>query len=126
MVALRKDDDNHNAPPVRTGRVVGLRVPTDGPYRDPTIPPRVRADALPEHTTYRDTGCELSPSCLRCPLARCKYDQPGGARRLTTDARDREIATLRRRHRAPIDMLAGTYRLSRRSIFRILREHRGP
>ena len=25
---------------------------------------------------YRDTGCEVSPSCLRCPLPVCKYDLP--------------------------------------------------
>ena len=25
---------------------------------------------------YRDTGCNLAPSCLSCPLRRCKYDQP--------------------------------------------------
>jgi hypothetical protein len=25
---------------------------------------------------YRDTGCEHSPTCLSCPLARCKYDRP--------------------------------------------------
>jgi hypothetical protein len=85
----------------------------------------VRRDTLPEHADYRDTGCELSASCLRCPLARCKHDDPpGGARRLVTNARDREIALLRRRHHAPIDMLAGAYGLSRRTIFRILRRHR--
>lgn len=23
-----------------------------------------------------DTGCEVSPSCLRCPLPQCRYDDP--------------------------------------------------
>jgi hypothetical protein len=23
-----------------------------------------------------DTGCDASPSCLRCPLPRCKFDEP--------------------------------------------------
>jgi hypothetical protein len=73
---------------------------------------------------FPDTGCELSPSCLRCPLARCKYDVPGGGRRLVTQSRDREIARLRRRHGVPIDMLAQTYGVTRRSIFRILRDTR--
>ena len=27
-----------------------------------------------------DRGCELSLSCLRCPLPVCKYDQPGQER----------------------------------------------
>ena len=35
---------------------------------------RARRDALPEGTTYIDTGCDLSPSCLECPFARCRYD----------------------------------------------------
>ncbi|HZP58345.1 MAG TPA: hypothetical protein VFC53_12455 [Dehalococcoidia bacterium] len=86
---------------------------------------RVREDALPEHTDYRDTGCELSPSCLRCPLARCKYDEPSKRGRGNANARrDREIALLRRRHHAPIDLLARTYGVSRRTIFRILRDAR--
>lgn len=80
----------------------------------------VRSGLLPEDTDYRDTGCELSESCLRCPLARCKYDEPAPSRRLAVMPRDREIALLRRRYRAPIALLASTYGLSRRSIFRIL------
>lgn len=28
-----------------------------------------------EHV-YADTGCELAPSCLRCPLPACRYDLP--------------------------------------------------
>ena len=28
-----------------------------------------------------DRGCELSRSCLRCPLPICKYDQPDWKRR---------------------------------------------
>lgn len=35
-----------------------------------------RRDALPEHYDYRDTGCEIAPSCLRCPLPVCKYELP--------------------------------------------------
>lgn len=33
-----------------------------------------RRDALPEASEYRDTGCEVAPSCLRCPLPQCRYD----------------------------------------------------
>ena len=84
-------------------------------------PVLVRADALPEHTDYRDTGCEVSPSCLRCPLPRCKYDAPPvSARRLTVARRDREIVLLRRKYNAPVDLLAATYGLTRRHVFRIL------
>ncbi len=114
MVALRREDLPQKRARVRAPRPVRLRIV------EVELPALVRQDALPEHTEYRDTGCELSESCLRCPLARCKYDAPGGARRMTTEARDREIALLRRKYRAPVRMLAQTYGLSRRSIFRIL------
>lgn len=25
---------------------------------------------------YRDTGCDLAPKCLECPLPVCRYDEP--------------------------------------------------
>jgi hypothetical protein len=33
-------------------------------------------DRLPEQANYRDEGCDLSPTCLRCPLPLCRYDLP--------------------------------------------------
>lgn len=27
-------------------------------------------------STYRDRGCNLYASCLRCPLPACRYDEP--------------------------------------------------
>ena len=33
-------------------------------------------DAMPEFYHYEDTGCEVSSSCLDCPLPQCKYDDP--------------------------------------------------
>ncbi len=135
MVAWRREDErlSEAAAPRGSARVTPLRWRDVGrPSRAPvplrprsTEPlPLVRRDTLPERTEYRDTGCDLSASCLRCPLARCRFDVAGGVGRLVMDARDREIALLRRRHQAPINMLAGTYGLTRRSIFRILREQR--
>ncbi len=116
MVALRTDDTTTRVRILYNGRRELRAVEA--------IPPLVREDALPERATYRDTGCELSRTCRACPLERCKYDAPGGAHRLRVSARDREISTLRRRHGVPVDMLADTYGLSRRSIFRILKERR--
>ena len=42
----------------------------------------IRRDALPEYVDYRDTGCELAPSCLNCPFIRCRYDYSDGIRGL--------------------------------------------
>ena len=80
---------------------------------------KVRTDALPEHLEYRDSGCDLAPSCLRCPLVRCRYDEPGGARALLQSSRD-EAVQRRREEGAGIDRLAAEFDLSRRSVFRIL------
>ena len=111
MVALREHRGE------RERRVRRLRLVEGGAL------PRVRRDMLPDYADYRDTGCDLAPSCLRCPMRRCQYDEPSPD--VAVHARDREIVMLRRRHRVPIDMLAGTYGLTRRSIFRILSERRG-
>jgi hypothetical protein len=29
-----------------------------------------------DNYNHTDTGCELHPACLSCPLPRCKYDDP--------------------------------------------------
>jgi hypothetical protein len=80
---------------------------------------RVRRDALPEEIQYRDDGCDIHPRCLTCPLPRCRYDEPGGARAMVNAFRDQRIAALRREG-APVDEIAERYGLSRRTVFRIL------
>ena len=83
------------------------------------FPRRARRDALPEHTPYADTGCDMHPSCLTCPLVRCRYDEPGGARRLFSESRDRQIVAMRRSGEA-INQIAGRFGVSRRTVFRVL------
>lgn len=88
-------------------------------------PPRKpRIDALPEHTRYRDKGCDLYPSCLRCGLPRCRYDDPGGARAMLREGRDAAILRLAREQSLGPDELARRFGLSRRTIFRVLRAGR--
>ena len=135
MVALRTEDEMVDVaqPPPAVNLPTRVAQPSPAVSRPPvrlrttwTAPlPLVRRDMLPENAAYPDTGCDLFASCLRCPLARCRFDEPpGGLRRLMIETRDREIALIRRRHRAPINALAQTYGLTRRSIFRILSEQR--
>jgi hypothetical protein len=80
---------------------------------------RARSDALPEHTRYVDTGCDVHPSCLTCPLVRCRYDEPGGARRLLSRGRDRSIVALRRQG-VGFEEIARRFGVSRRTVFRAL------
>jgi len=83
--------------------------------REPT------ADPLPEHFDYRDEGCDLSPSCLRCPLPRCRHDeQPLGihtAKRL----RDGELLRSRKLDGKSVPELARMFGVSKRTVQRIIR-----
>jgi hypothetical protein len=103
----------------RRTRIVSIFRPEGMPA---DILPRVRKDALPDDARYPDTGCELARTCLACPLPRCQYDEPDSIRRWLAEARDREIAVLRRRYRAPVSLLCATYGLTRRSVYRIFVE----
>lgn len=82
-----------------------------------TTLPLTRRDCLPEHHSYRDDGCEYSPSCLTCPLPLCKYDDP----RHSPSAATRNHAIYRQHlHGAPVHTLAATFNLSTRSVHRII------
>jgi hypothetical protein len=79
-----------------------------------------RIDALPEYTDYSDSGCDLYPSCLNCPLPRCRYEDPGGAAAMLRTGRDANIRRLARQENVGVDRLAEMFGLSRRTIFRVL------
>ena len=53
-------------------------------------------DAPPEFWHFEDTGCDVAPACLRCPLPVCKYDDPLAKRR-----------EMRRVRYAPVLLLLG-------------------
>ena len=89
-----------------------------------TLTRKIRIDALPENTAYDDKGCDLYPSCLRCPLPRCRYDEPGGAAGMLRTGRDAAILRVAERDGIPADRLAEMFGLSRRTIFRVLRTGR--
>jgi hypothetical protein len=80
---------------------------------------RTRGDLLPEQTRYRDDGCDVHPSCLTCPLPRCRYEQRGGLRGMMNAYRDRQVLELREEG-IEVPELSERFGLSRRTIFRIL------
>jgi hypothetical protein len=80
---------------------------------------RAQRDNLPEYTRYRDDGCDISETCLACPLPRCRYEEPGGLRALLNESRDREIVQLRLKG-VPVEELAGRFGVSRRTVFRVI------
>jgi hypothetical protein len=80
-------------------------------------------DLLPEEHEYRDQGCDLFPSCLDCPLPRCRYDE-GGGRTVTNELRDGEVLRLKAEGKG-VNELAGLFGVSKRTVHRILRRARG-
>ena len=79
-------------------------------------------DMLPERFPYRDDGCEIYPSCLRCPLPQCKYDDPGWLQREKRRERDQNIIEAVKRDGVSISEVASQFSISQRTIFRIIRK----
>jgi len=80
----------------------------------------VRSDTLPEHTLYRDEGCELASACLNCPLPVCKYDDPEWVRRRKTLSRDSAVIEARHVKRLSVPAIARRFGVSTRTVHRIL------
>jgi hypothetical protein len=78
-------------------------------------------DRYPEYSEYSDEGCKLSPSCLKCPLPKCRLDVQAEGRRSARLLRDREILRQRKTNGKTIAQLAQSYGLSTRTIHRIIR-----
>ena len=78
-------------------------------------------DVVPERYPYRDEGCEVSPSCLRCPLPQCKYDDPRWFQRQRQKERDREVVTALREDGLSVLEVAARFDLSERTVFRMLK-----
>lgn len=81
-------------------------------------------DRLPEHVHYADSGCQVAPSCLNCPLERCRYEEPEGGKGATLRARDEEVYRVYLQHGPDIRWLAAHFGVSRRTIHRIVRHFR--
>ncbi len=79
-------------------------------------------DRLPELQQFADTGCNVHPSCLTCPLPQCRYDEPGGLQREEREGRNAEVLRMRKRQALSVDELAQTFGVSTRTVHRILRE----
>jgi hypothetical protein len=97
-------------------------LPQVDPIEIDTLEPTTPDDPLPEHARYRDTGCEVSPSCLRCPLARCRYDTPGGLTAIRRMARDARILALREQELSVREIARATG-LATRTIQRAFRRN---
>ena len=58
--------------------------------------PRTRSTAGPDRKVDRETlqydgNCKASPSCLDCPLPRCKHDDPSHFKKFIQERKDLSI-----------------------------------
>ena len=81
----------------------------------------IELDLPPEYCHYRDEGCELSDTCLNCPLPKCIYDQPGGKQRWLKGRRNQEIVRLFSTGGKGVKELALMFGLSQRTVQRALK-----
>ena len=79
---------------------------------------------LPENTVYRDTGCDLASSCLECPLALCKYDDPNRERFDQNVMRDTEIMRLFAEG-LKVSAIASIVNISSRTVYRVIQRELG-
>ena len=81
-------------------------------------------DVTPEFYHYEDTGCQISDSCLNCPLPRCKHDDPVWFQRNRRLARDFNVLMAIRMEQLTIEEASERFSVTERTIFRILRRCR--
>ena len=79
-----------------------------------------------QETVYQDRGCQESPSCLKCHLPRCVFDEPWDELKKAWSAKDAERANavlLAEQTMTRVDAIrkvAEKYGVTVRTIWRIL------
>ena len=81
-------------------------------------------DSVSEYYHYEDTGCEISSSCLNCPLPQCKYDDPSWFQRHRRIARDMNVWSTMRSEGLSVEEAAERFSVTVRTVFRIIRRCR--
>ncbi len=83
-------------------------------------------DGLPEQMHFKDTGCEVSVSCLTCPLPQCKYDDPVWYQAIKRQGRNMELMEAYRNEELSVFQLAKRFDVSPRTVHRALKRVREP
>ncbi len=79
-----------------------------------------QADVDSEYYHYEDTGCEVSSSCLVCPLSRCRYDDPVWYQRLRRTAKDMKVWRTVESEGLTAEEAAMKFSVTERTIFRMI------
>jgi DNA-binding NarL/FixJ family response regulator len=76
-------------------------------------------DLIPDDINWKDSGCELSASCLNCPREKCIEEEPRGRQRIRMSSRSREMESMRQRGKSNAD-IASFFQVSVRTVQRAL------
>tara|TARA_Y100000310_G_C20434529_1_gene693101 strand:+ start:255 stop:533 length:279 start_codon:yes stop_codon:yes gene_type:complete len=77
---------------------------------------------LENHDIYQDTGCQVSPSCLRCPLPVCKFDDINALYLYQRQTRDAEVWAALQEGLTTLEV-AERFGLTERTVYRIQLRH---
>ena len=77
-------------------------------------------DSVPELYPYEDTGCEISDSCLNCPLPRCKHDDPVWYQKNRRLAKDWKMLSAMQQEDLTVEETAERFSITVRTVFRIM------
>ncbi len=73
--------------------------------------------------SYIDTGCEASSSCLACPLAVCRHDNPAAYYQVQRQARDLEKVQIIYGESLTVAEAAIRFKVTQRTVFKILERY---
>ena len=82
-------------------------------------------DPVPVFSPAADDGCEVSRSCLVCPLPRCRYDDPFWWNQWKRGKRNRAIIAAVRSQAKTVVAVAEEFGMSPRNVLRILKREKG-
>ena len=70
-------------------------------------------------TQLMDDGCEVSGSCLKCPLPQCRYDDPVGYQAFKRNQKDQEWFKIVNEEGLSNQQAADRFGVTPRTMFRI-------
>ena len=97
-----------------------IPAPGNPPGNSPeTQKPSPATERDPIMTQLIDDGCEVSRSCLKCPLPQCRYDNPVGYQAFKRNQKDQEWFKIAKEEGLSNQQAADRFGVTPRTMFRI-------
>ncbi len=100
------------------GKIFELKVSAPGnPPETPEPSPGTEPDPLMPQLI--EDGCEVTESCLECPLPQCKFDDPAGYRAIKQKQKDQERCKIINEEGLSIEQAADRFGVTPQTMYRI-------